>query len=290
MSVWLLAVSRTPRRRAGLQDSMGAVTSTLERLVIDVTWSCHEWLYGSARSASGACSLPRPDAAPRWRRHNQRHHYNVAASSSSSSSSCGGSLRRHALQDRKVALPQAPAAPVRPAPPPPPPPQPAFPAGASTLSSTTSSSSDDDWPAALPPPRRRFPRDAGKVLQLAPTATSTPDGLAVSAATTTSYQRRRATMSFMSPANGPRRHYHPHHHHHHHHRSEDEEEVGAVRPRASKRPNVPYSTLQAMLFRCTAARNGCLSSKDYKDKAYPVSRLGRSWSMHNAGANRAATL
>ena len=83
---------------------------------------------------------------------------------------------------------------------------------------------------------------------------------------------------------------HPHRHQHQHRHQED---VGADSvPRLPKRAqmSVPYSTLQAMLFRCTAARNGCLSSKNAYSDVYPVRRLGRSWSVHNATSNRAATL
>lgn len=99
----------------------------------------------------------------------------------------------------------------------------------------------------------------------------------------------------------PRHHRHHHHqadvlkemprHHRHHRRLEEDLAVDAV-PRLPKRTqmNVPYSTLQAMLFRCTAARNGCLSSKNAYSDVYPVRRMGRSWSVHNATANRAATL
>lgn len=258
---------------AATRDAMGAVTSTLERMVIDVTWSCHEWFYGSAIRA-GTCNKPRPAITRRRCRHNMPSSSSSSSGDSSSGEGGGASLRRRA-QHAKLAEPVPRAAVDTALPPPPPPPLtatssrglPAFPLA--SASSATSASSDDDWDWAPPLPRRRGHPMAFPEAAPAPAASSCQP-------------RRRATMSLMYPGSR-RHHYHPHHLHH------DEDALGPA-PRQPRRPNVPYSTLQAMLFRCTAARNGCLSSKDCKDKAYPVRRLGRSWSVHNATANRAATL
>lgn len=53
---------RPHRGQRPCQD-MGAVVSSLERAVIDVSWSCHEWFYGSAaggkQHVAAVCMKPR---------------------------------------------------------------------------------------------------------------------------------------------------------------------------------------------------------------------------------------